>query len=256
MTKTASHVFGRDTLLAVVVLLLAPLTVVVATAGPAQANPGFQEPAVGECRALTYDEHNRWSNNEAPIDCAEPHTSRVIATGRLPKGVGWDAPERQLNRIATGICDPAWKATLGSTYRSRAMTAYSWAWFIPSRAQRERGARWIRCDLILYGGRSLVRLPTDAVPALGAQPHPDRVAACLKARTFIHTACARTHGWRATGTFVMRQEEFPTDREFRRAAIRRCPSLVRTDSFAWRHREIFQWQEGDHVVVCYSHTSR
>lgn len=256
MTQTAGPVFVRDTLLAVAVLLLTSLTVVVATAGPAQANPGFQEPAVGECRALSYDELQRWSNNEDPIDCAEPHSSRVIATGRLPRGVSWDAPERQLNRIATGICDPAWWAALGSTYRGRAMTAYSWGWFIPTQAQRERGARWIRCDVILYGGRSLVRLPTDAEPALGTQPHPDRVAACLKARTLIHTICSRDHAWRATGTFVMSQEAFPTDREFRRAAIRRCPALVNTDSFAWRHRERFQWQQGDHVVVCYSHTRR
>ena len=226
MPSTPTLVSGRGALLALVLMLLTPLAAVIATAGPAQAGPAFEQPSVGECRVLTYDEHNRWSNNEAPIDCSERHTSRVIAPGRQPKGVGWDASLRQLNRIATDICDPTWKATLGSTYRSRAMTAYSWAWFIPTKAQRERGARWIRCDLILYGGRALLRLPTDAEPALGTEPpHPDSVAACLKARTFIHTACSRTHAWRATGTFVMRQEAFPTDREFRRAAIRRCPSL-------------------------------
>jgi hypothetical protein len=77
---------GRHALLGVVLMLLATLAAVVATAGPAQAGPAFQQPAVGECRALTFDEHNRKSNNEAPIDCSEPHTSRVIATRRLPPG--------------------------------------------------------------------------------------------------------------------------------------------------------------------------
>jgi len=253
--KTPRLVPGRGALLAVVLTLLAPLAAVVATAGPAQAGPAFQQPRVGECRALTFDALNRWSNNEAPIDCSEPHTSRVIATGRLPRGVGWGASDRQLNRIATDICDPAWKTALGSTYRGRAMTAYSWGWFIPTKAQRERGARWIRCDVILYGGRSLVRLPTDDEPALGAQPHPNGIAACLKARTFIHTVCARRHAWRATGTFVMRQKAYPTDREARRAALRRCPSRT-TGSFAWRYRGEYQWRAGDHVVVCYSHTRR
>ena len=72
-------------------MLLAPLAAVIATAGPAQAGPAFQEPRVGECRALTFNELHRPSNNEAPINCSEPHSSRVIATGRLPKGVGWGA---------------------------------------------------------------------------------------------------------------------------------------------------------------------
>jgi hypothetical protein len=252
--KRPTPALGRGTPLAVVLMLLAPLAAVVATAGPAQAGPAFQQPSVGECRALTFEELNRKSNNEAPIDCSARHTSRVIATGRLPRGVTWDASVERLARIATGICDPEWKTVLGSGYASRAMTAYSWGWFIPTAAQRERGARWIRCDLILWGGRSLVRLPTDNEPALGPQPHPDRIAACLKGNTFIHTTCSRRHAWRATGTFVLRQDAYPTPREARRAAIRRCPSLVNTGSFAWRYRGANQWRAGDHVVVCYSRT--
>jgi Septum formation len=243
----------RRALPAAVVMLLAPLAAVVTSAGPAQAGPGFQQPAVGECRALTYGEFLRWSNDEAPVDCAEPHSSRVIAAGRLPKGVNWGPSLKKLP-IAIGICEPAWKTVLGSTYRSRAMTAYSWGWFIPTKAQRERGARWIRCDVILYGGKSLVRLPTDDEPALGAGPHPDSIAACLTTRPAVHTTCARRHAWRGTGTFVMRQDAFPTDGEFRRAALRRCPSLVNTGSFKWRHRVKYQWREGDHTVTCYSRT--
>jgi hypothetical protein len=253
--KTPRLVPGRGALLAVVLMLLAPLAAVVATAGPAHAGPAFQQPAVGECRALTLEELNRWSNNEAPIDCSEPHTSRVIATGRLPRGETWDASLRRLQRIATSICDPAWKEALGSTYRSRAMTAYSWGWFIPTKAQRERGARWMRCDLILYGGTTtLARLPNDDEPALGAEPHPNGIAACLTGRTFFSTICARRHAWRATGTFVIDQDAYPTDRQFRRAALRRCPSRVNTDSFAWDFRSEDRWRLGDHVVICFSRT--
>lgn len=255
MINTLGPVAARDTLLAVVLLLLAPLAAVVATTVPAHAGPAFQQPAVGECRSLTRDQLNRASNNEAPIDCSQPHTSRVIATGRLPKGVTWGASVQRLARIATGICDPAWKTALGGTYRSRAMTAYSWGWFIPNKAQRERGARWIRCDLVLLGGgASLVRLPTDDEPALGSQPHPDGIAACLTRRTFLSTICARRHAWRATGTFVIAQKAYPTERQFRRAAARRCPSRVNSDSFAWRFRDANRWRLGDHVVICFSRT--
>ena len=140
--KNPRAVAGRDMLLAVVLLLLAPLAAVVATTAPAHAGPTFQQPAVGECRWLTLEELNKNSNNEAPIDCSQAHSSRVIATGRLPKGVTWGASAQRLGRIATGICDPAWKTVLGKSYASRAMTAYSWGWFIPTKAQRDRGAPW------------------------------------------------------------------------------------------------------------------
>ncbi len=253
MLKTPRLVPRRDALLAVVLMLLAPLAAVVATAGPAQAGPAFQQPRVGECRALTMEEFNRKSNNEAPIDCSEPHTSRVIDTVRLPNGVGWGASIQRLTGIATRMCNPAWNEALGSSFRSRAMTAYSAGWFMPTKAQRERGARWIRCDLVLRAGSALANLPTDNVPALGAPPHPDRIAACLKARTLVKTICSRRHAWRATGTFVIRQEAYPSARQFRRAALRRCPSRVSTDSFAWQFRGAILWRQGDHVVGCYSH---
>jgi len=249
-------VLKRQRLLAVVIMLLAPLAGVVATAGPAQAGPAFQEPRVGECRALTFDEFMRNSNNEAPIDCSQPHSSRVIDTIRLPKGVGWGASTQQLTNIATRMCNPAWNEALGSSFRSRAMTAYSAGWFMPTKAQRERGARWIRCDLVLRAGSALANLPTDNVPALGAPPHPNNVAACLKARTLVKTVCSRRHAWRATGTFVIHQKAYPSSGQFRRAAVRRCPSLVNTGAFAWQFRGKVLWRLGDHTVGCYSHTHR
>jgi hypothetical protein len=252
---TPTSVSGRGALLAVVVMLLAPLAAVVVTAGPAQAGPAFQQPAVGECRALSWDEFMGKSNNEAPIDCSQPHTSRVTDVVRLPKGVSWGASIDKLAIIATRLCLPSRMGALGGSYSSRAMTAYSGAWFMPTKAQRDRGARWIRCDLVLLAGTRLANLPTDSVPALGAQPHPAGIAACLKARTFAKTICSRRHAWRATGTFKIRQEAYPTDRQFRRAAIRRCPSRVSTDGFVWQRPFKVIWQMGDHVVTCYSHKS-
>jgi len=243
-------------LLAAVLMLLAPLAGVVVSAGAAQAGPAFEEPAVGECRVLTSDEALRKSNNEAPIDCSQAHTSRVIATGRLPRGVSWSAPMRQLKRIFTRTCDPAWKAALGRTYRSRAMTAYTWAWFMPTKAQRAQGARWIRCDLILLGGRKLDPLPTDAQPALGAQPHPSRIAACLGPASLRDTACTNRHAFRATGTFVIHQKAHPTARQLERAARRKCPSRVSSRVFLWFDHGPDRWQLGDHVVICYSRTRR
>ncbi|MFL6003369.1 MAG: septum formation family protein [Nocardioides sp.] len=255
MAKASTSISLRGPWLAVVITLLMPLAAVIATAGPAQAGPTFQQPRVGECRAMTWDEYMGKSDNEAPIDCSQPHSSRVIDVVRLPKGVTWGAPIQKLTTIATRLCNPAWADALGRTYSSRAMTAYSVAWFMPTKAQRDRGARWIRCDLVLLAGSRLANLPTDNVPALGAQPHPARIAACLKARTFVRTICSTPHAWRATGTFTIHQKAYPTDRQFRRAAIRRCPSRTSTSTFWWQYRPKVLWRLGDHVVICYSHRS-
>jgi len=255
MAKASTSITGRGPLLAVVITLLMPLAAVIAAAGPAQAGPTFQQPRVGECRAMSWDEYMGKSNNEAPIDCSQPHTSRVTDVVRLPKGVTWGASIDRLTNIATRLCHPSEMEALGGSYSSRAMTAYSGAWFMPTKAQRDRGARWIRCDLVLLAGTRLATLPTDSVPALGAQPHPARIAACAKARTFARTICSTRHAWRATGTFTIRQKAYPTDREFRRAAIRRCASRTNTDTIFWQHRSKVVWRLGDHVVVCYSHRS-
>jgi hypothetical protein len=256
MAKAPTPILARGAMLAVVITLLMPLAGVILTAGPAEAGPTFQQPRVGECRAMSWKEYMAASDNEAPVDCSQPHTSRVTDVVRLPKRVGWGASIDRLTNIATRMCAPSMKETLGGSYSSRAMTAYSGAWFMPTKAQRDRGARWIRCDLVLLAGTRLATLPTDAVPALGAQPHPARIAACARARTFARTICSSRHGWRATGTFTIRQKAYPTVREFRRAAIRRCPSRVSTGRFFWQHRAEVQWRLGDHVVVCFSRTRR
>ena len=107
MAKAPTSISERGALLAVVITLLMPLAAVIATAGPAQAGPKFQQPSVGECRAMSWDEYMGKSNNEAPIDCSQPHTSRVTDVVRLPKGVTRGASIDRLTTIATRLCYPA-----------------------------------------------------------------------------------------------------------------------------------------------------
>jgi hypothetical protein len=212
-------------------------------------------PEVGECRDITLEQLYKNSNRTNPIDCSESHTARVIKVPTLPDSMNWETPIAKIERFVTKRCNPAWQETLGRTDKSRALTAYSWGWFVPTKEQRDAGARWIRCDLILWGGtRSLVALPTDDVPALGDLPHPDKIAKCLTRHPYS-TNCARRHAWRATGVFTMDADTFPGERRIRRAAVRKCPSRVSTDVFRWTFRGKLVWKLGDHTVVCYSRTS-
>lgn len=241
-----------------VAAVAAAATLLAVSTGPVSAGttdgPGYQQPTVGECRDLDLTQGAQKSNGTAPIDCASAHTTRVVAVGRLPRGLGWDAPIAKLGSASAKVCLPAVDAALGGTASLRALSSYSSLWFIPSKVQRAHGARWFRCDLALLGGTRLLPLPTDETPALNGSPLPDSVAGCLTPRNFYRTTCARTHAFRATGTFRMRQDAFPTDRQFQAAAVKRCASLVDSAAWSWSARGKDAWKLGDHTVVCYSKT--
>jgi Septum formation len=237
-------------------LLLGPLATT-STAAARGTDPLAGAPTVGECHKLTLKGLYKQTDRSRKVRCSRDHTSRVIKVAQLPAGASWSDSDAKLGRIATRGCEPVWKKTLGQSYVSRARSAYSWGWFIPTAGQRDRGARWFSCHVILWGGnRSLVTLPTDKAPALGDLPHPDKVAVCLTRHSFVFTVCARKHSYRATGVFTMDKTNFPGDRAIRRAAIHRCPSRVDSDRFRWSNRGSQRWEMGDHTVVCYSKTRR
>jgi hypothetical protein len=177
----------------------------------------------------------------------------VIAAGRLPAALGWDAPVRKLASASFKTCEPAALEAIGGTVKQRNLSAYQWFWFIPTRAQRAHEARWFRCDLTLLGGTRLLRLPTDSVPALDPARLPDSVALCLAARTLNPTTCARRHAFRATGAFRMPGTRYPTANQFASAAERRCPALASRD-YAYSIRGRDAWRFGDHTVVCAAKT--
>lgn len=241
------------TVLATTTLALAPL----AFAPPASAGdvdgPGFQQPTVGECRNLPLSEMYTRSNTTAPTDCADPHTLLVFAVPRLPKGMAWSAPMEKLQITMFNKCRPAWDEFLGRSEAAREMSAYSWAWYIPTKAQRDHGARWFRCDLLLYGGSRALQLPDDVAPVLNQPPLPDSVALCLTLRKYM-TACSRGHAWRATGTVRMRGTSYPSARQFQ-AAGDRCRSRVHSNRYFWNGPSRPEWKLGNRTMVCFTKTT-
>ena len=68
------------------------------------------------------------------------------------------------------------------------------------------------------------------------------------------TTCARNHAFRATGTFRIRQDTYPTFRQFSAAVPTRCPARVDSASWRWSARDKVTWQLGNRTVVCYTKT--
>ncbi len=234
--------------------LLTTLPVTQAAGGVAAA----AKPAVGECRKLTAAQAAGASDTSAPIPCSGTHNDRVIAVPRLPKGVSWSDLDTDHKVVRTGVklCTSPYRTALGQTGRVRDRTAYSFLFFAPTTDQQARGARWLRCDLVLVHGKKLAALPTDDEPALTGPTPPDRVARCLGGADLLTTPCAFAHSYRATGTFVVARHDYPGRAALLRLGRSKCPAMVSTDTnfrFTWAPKLVWNLVH-DHVVVCYSHT--
>ena len=120
---------------------------------------------------------------------------------------------------------PSYEEWMGRSQLARALTAYGRSWFIPTKAERNQGARWVRCDVILMGGNTaLAPLPYDAAP-LVPNPITDSVRKCLTGK-YYWTTCDRSHSWRASGDFNVRKGKYPTAKQMRAIAIKKCSPMV------------------------------
>lgn len=219
------------------------------------------KPAVGQCRQLSGAQVSAASNTTSPIPCAKKHDDRVIAVPALPKGVHWTALKKQsqIYSLAVHLCYSPLRQALGQDDQVRNRTAYTFLYFIPTKKQRSKGARWIRCDLALQHGRTWAELPTDKVPALADATPSANVARCLRKMKsrYLTTTCAATHSYRSTGSFVVKAKKFPGTGAILHDGRSRCPALVSTDTnfrFTWNPKVIWN-RAGDHTIVCYSHAT-
>lgn len=223
-----------------------------------QADPNFEIPTVGECRNYGMAAVAPPTNGSPVVPCSELHTSKVIATPLLPDNLTWDSPETAIHLAMAKACLPAFRSTLGRTEKLRQKSAYEIAWFYPTEDQKLAGARWLRCDLLLYGGNTLMPIRRNAIPILQAAPLPRAVTSCLNGSgdDVRKTVCTKTHRYRATGTWLVDRTYYPGNAALFDIAKRRCPSLVSTPRYWyawWMDRN--SWKAGDRAITCYSRTT-
>jgi len=217
----------------------------------------FEIPTVGECHNYGLAVAAQESDTSAVVPCGTTHTAKVIKTPLLPENLTWDSEASAIHLVMVKACLPAFRAILGRTERLRQKSAYEIVWFEPTQAQKDAGARWLRCDLVLYGGYSLQPITRNTAPILQAYPLPNRVTSCLVGGDPIRlTVCSKTHRYRATGTWLVERTYYPGHDGMLAIAKRRCPSLVTTPRYwyaFWMDRNA--WKAGDRTITCYSHTS-
>jgi hypothetical protein len=226
---------------------------------PARATAGVDiaPPAIGSCHALTYAEGMADADPDPAVDCSAPHTSVTIKVVHFDQAPDWDDTGRLQRRIVAP-CSQALLAFFGGRAKALQMSAYSFVWFVPSQAQRDAGATWIRCDLVLYSTRSLKALPTNGDPELGSLPLPNRQARCRagKRADYRMTACDVRHAYRATHARRYPSGGYPGARRMTRWTIRMCVSKLPRSAFYYESPSRARWKAGLRFSVCMKATSR
>jgi hypothetical protein len=244
-------------------LTLTALVTTGATAGPAHAgadsratDPLVGAPAVGTCSTLTPKGSGSAVDHSPDVSCAKSHTAEVAGVVKLPTSMSWaSASPADLFHVVAQKCATKVDTALGRNTAVRDSSAYSYVWFMPTKGQRDKGARWLSCSVILHRAAALAPLPTSTSPFLPKGALPGGVARCLT-RSALTTTCKSTHAWRATGTFEV-TGRYPGARALNKKANRACVSRVHSPAFRWTYKDKTTWNvHGDHVVVCYSKTTR
>jgi hypothetical protein len=226
-------------------LLTAPATAASQPSQPA-ARANYHVPKPGSCHLYSRKQAFGSSAPGTSVPCTEKHTTVTVAVRRLTGAVDWNNKLALQDKIGPK-CERAKAEALGGNDKLRSMTAYEFVWFRPSRTEIKRGAKWLRCDLVLAGGKRLMPLRTD----LKLTALTDAVARCYGDGL---TVCARPHGLRAVGAFRL-SGAHPDDQRARAAARRGCPRFV-NGKFAYTWPALYAWKAGSRAMVCYDVTRR
>jgi hypothetical protein len=235
---------------AVLVLQIGPEAAASSAAPAAQASP--QVPKVGSCHKYTSRQIGDISPPGVDVACSEKHTATTVFVKRLSGRVDWGDPSLYHRKVAVP-CLKAIRQVLGGSSLTYFKTAYKPIYFYPTEAQRERGAKWVRCDMVLYSVRSIRPLPEDL--HLGAGPVPDRIARCLD-RDLLLTPCSRPHQGRAEVFLKLTGATPPGEAEARRIAARRCVDKLSTSKYRIRPSLPEEWRAGMKGLICYAKTTR
>ncbi len=236
-----------------IALLGAALTAPLPAQAGTEPDPHFEEPVVGDCYNYGWSVFIGPHDTSAPVGCGTKHTAKVHHVFQLPASLDWSASDAEILRQVSKRCNPSWDDWMGRGQRTIARTAYYGAWFSPTQAQRDAGARWIRCDIVMLKSRGLAPLPKNKAPMI-PKPMIKRVQKCLVGKKRLTTPCNYKHQWKATGSFEM-GGSYPSSDKFRKVALSRCPQLVNSRRWLYEYPSRTQWKSGYKIVVCYTKTT-
>jgi hypothetical protein len=219
-----------------------------ATKAPTTKVPVYLgDPKVGECHDLSLKDVAAPSDTKKPVPCASRHTTQTVAVVPAPPEASKGSDTARAFAVGTA-CGEGFKKVVGGDSKARAKTLYSLAWFMPTKAQKAKGATWMRCDVTLSDEHHAYEL-TGKVPLLDdGVKKGERRCGRLKpgndAWEFV--PCTTKHQFVAD-KFVQAAAGV-TWKQAEKAAEKAC--FAEGGLFSWSLPE--QWAIGDRWYVCWS----
>jgi len=242
------------------------------TGGATAASVPAPAPRSDTCHDLTFGEIGRYSNAATTVPCTKPHTSYTFAVKALPSDVafkGVDIGNDSVQEQASLQCRSAFASYVGGSAAVRALSRLSVTYFLPGQPDFEKGARWVRCDVIgLQSSHVLAELPlqlrgfnsTDTALddfGLCSQGDPGTTGAML-------VMCNQDHTYRALDALRLGATggAYPGESVAMSEGQKRCDKLVSDTlgvsggyTYAWTYPSADDWANGQRFGFCWNKTA-
>jgi hypothetical protein len=213
-------------------------------------DPGYQAPRMGQCYRLTPAQSLVSVASGKPVSCRGKHTSVVSYVGFVPKPVTAGTSVAKRRALGMRVCAPAYRRVVGGTLADRATSILTWTLFTPDQLQLERGARWVRCDVLARSGDQLVALPAGKSALLG-RGVPAQLRICQN-ESGADVSCSSPHAYRVEAVFRAVGEHYPDLHRYAAVARDRCDELTDGHGGYWQPPGRGGWEAGDRFIRCLS----
>ena len=210
-------------------------------------DPGYGAATVGECHRMTAAQSVASVDTSRRVSCSSAHTSVVAHVGYLRAPVTPTTPLAKRRALGKRVCEPAYQRLAGGTLADRATSILTWTLFTPGQDELERGARWVRCDVVARSGDKLARLPRKT-PLL-AQGVPDELQIC-QTDTGVDVSCAQTYAFKVEAVYRAVGQAYPSAPAYTAVARTRCQQLLGSFGGYWQPPSRAGWAAGDRFIRC------
>lgn len=203
--------------------------------------------------------------NAGPVPCETAHTAQTFFVGTLPDNFGLPTKANAKARLrATRSCTTKSMNSYLGLSNTEIPSRFQVVTVFPTPAQWNAGERWVRCDVVLRGGRNFTSFSGTAQQLVSATPR-EQFNFCTPnvpgSRTKAAYPCTKPkRNWimvaeRDLGNVA---SNFPGNRSVERKAKRICQKVgntytVRKSFYPWWAiwPTRVGWQDGDRTAQCF-----
>lgn len=225
------------------------------------------DPKALECYRMSSEQAMAATTDVTAGPCDKPHTAQTVHVGTVDDLSGGHLLAIDSDRVQSSVGDACPRRVdefIGGTEEERRLSILTAAWFTPTLAESDAGARWYRCDLVAaIGNGKLARLPAKAEGILSTPEGRDRFGVCATgapgSKGFRRVPCTAGHAWRAIATYPLSGDSWPARDQAEAAAESPCQdaALELADSsldyqwgFDWPSRA--EWRAGKRHGLCWA----